>query len=65
MVRAINLFLQIFFCLSLFPLPLMQKKNKKQNTHKKKKKKKKTKPREIASAEYNLVPSFFYLYVEN
>ena len=41
MVRAINLFLQIFFCLSLFPLPLMQKKNKKQNTQKKKKKKKK------------------------
>ena len=50
MVRAINLFLQKFFCLSLFPLPLMQKKNKKQNTQKKKKKNKKTKPREIASA---------------
>ena len=43
MVRAINLFLQIFFCLSLFPLPLMQKKNKKQNTHTHKKKKKKKK----------------------
>ena len=41
MVRAINLFLQIFFCLSLFPLPLMQKKNKKQNTHTHTKKKKK------------------------
>ena len=43
MVRAINLFLQIFFCLSLFPLPLMQKKNKKQNTLTKKKQKNKTK----------------------
>ena len=53
MVRAINLFLQIFFCLSLFPLPLMQKKKTKNKTHSQKKttkKQNKTKPREIASA---------------
>ena len=44
MVRAINLFLQIFFCLSLFPLPLMQKKKQKtKHTHKKKQQKNKTK----------------------
>ena len=48
MVRAINLFLQIFFCLSLFPLPLMQKKKQKtKHTQKKKTKNKKQNPEKL------------------